>query len=296
MNYLKKVKKNIQSDNESRQNSTDFTFHYACVEQYVQKSIVRFEYEFEELGMKFKNVYNIAEIINSVFYDRYEKSIVRFDEDKTEENFGLLLDSFCWLLFSLSMSKKEGKLLQGEFFQDIVLAALFAYCFYPKLLPDIIEYIHAYYTIECENWKERDFKCYYGYSNIFQLLLFILKFEKSFDISMFKDVNIEQNYRYVLDHILSEDHDEVKEMYTVMANFHISDKDEDYLDVFNHSCWRYFPVEMFAVMLFRNRHSLASFDSFDNELIAYFMPYVFIDKSLPIDNLTKEIALKIEAN
>ncbi|WP_346986255.1 hypothetical protein [Chryseobacterium sp. POE27] len=301
MNYKKYLNiqiKKTEANLNSRIKNNDFEFFYNCINEFIENDEEQFSQTFTELGMQFENKYNISGIIQKVFYLRSESEIVNFNKENNIEDFQKLLDAYYWLNLAFIKADQENHELKGEFFQDIVLASLLAYCFYPKALEKTLHYLQTEYNESLKEEKEkiapekRKYDKYYGYADVFQLLKELLSYEQNDTFKDMVDVAIENNYQFVINHYLSEDSNIVNEVLEKLAEFHFNNKGESYLDTFNHDCWKNFPIEMISILISRKRKGLSN-EGINHPLISAFLPFIFETISLPNDELTKKLENKI---
>lgn len=301
MNYEKYISlqhKRTEENLSGRLKNNDFDFFYNCINEFIENGNEEFVKAFTEFGLQFENRYNVSGIIQKIFYVRSENSIVEFNKISDTHHFKGLLDSYYWLNLAFVKSYQEKKELKGEFFQDTVLASLMAYCFYPQALEKTLEYLKAEYNESFKDKSEkklpeqRKYNLYYGYSDIFQLLKELLSQE---DKNYFQDmihVPVENHYTFVINNYLNEDINVVNEVLEKLAQFHINNKGESYLDTFNHDCWKIFPLEMISILICRQRKGLSN-EGINHPLIDGFLPYIFELEYLPNDEITKKLENKI---
>lgn len=293
-NNITKIINDIKSNYDSRiKYHDDISFKYDSITEFINFGKTQFAFTFEEMGMKFTNEYNIKDIVQSLFYLRSEESILDFENDRTKESFNSLLDSYSWLNLSIILSLKEKKIMSGEFFQDIVFACLFSYCYFPEVYKENFKYLEFYYQYESNNWSDADFNKNYGYADIFQLLLFIALEEKIIeDISVFKKVKINTHYSFVLKNIFTNKDKTIEEVYKNLFAVRNSNSGSSYLDTFNHECWKYFPIEIISVLFFRKRNNIIN-NNFDDSFFDHFIPFLFTKNDIPNNELTKKMLQKI---
>ena len=295
--YLITQIKKIESNYNNRIKSNGFDFFYDCVNEYIKFNTNKFEKCFIEFGMEFKNVYIISDIVQKIFYQKSEKAILHFNKEGNYENFIKLIDSYYWLNLAFAKSLNEKKELKGEFFQDIVFSTLISYCFYPQSLDSNLEYLNCEYSEYFKKEEEkttlqnRKYSKYYGYSDVFQLLVAILKNEENiFDNYVLVDTN--KDYKFVIDNYLNEDKEIANSVLEKLAKFHIENKGESYLDTFNNNYWKIFPIEMISILVARNKANISN-EGVNHPLISQFTPYLFHNYFLPNDELTKNLESKI---
>ncbi|NSL86909.1 hypothetical protein ECE50_008710 [Chitinophaga sp. Mgbs1] len=253
---------------------------------------------FTEFGMQFENKYSVQDILQKIFYARAENGIVEFSQTPDAGHFKAILDAYYWLNLAFVKSYQEEQELKGEFFQDVVFASLLAYCFYPQALAKTVNYLEAEYK---ESFKaeadrkapeQRKYDRYYGYGDIFQLLkVLVSDNHKGAFVEMISGT-VETHYEFAIRNFLSEDPGVVNEVLEMLAQFHVNNKGESYLDTLNHDCWKVFPLEMMGVVICRQRKGLSN-AGVSHPLIAAFLPFVFETESLPADELTRKLELKI---
>lgn len=301
MNYKKYVEtqiKKTESNLSSREKNNDFGFFYNCINKFIENDKEEFSQTFTELGMQFENKYNISGIIQKVFYVRSERAIVEFNKQSGIENFKKLLDAYYWLNLAFVKGYNDNNALKGEFFQDTVFASLLAYCFYPQALEKTVHYLQAEYDESFKNENEkispekRKYDKYYGYADVFQLLKELLSQEKKVFFKEMVDVTINSDYQFVINNYLSKESDIVNDVLNKLAEFHITNKGDSYLDTFNHDCWKNFPLEMISILICRKRNGLSN-EGVCHPLIVSIIPFIFEVDSLPDDELTKRLENKI---
>ena len=277
INYLTKIVKEIKSDSETRDNTNDVKFYLNCIDEFINSGTKEFSYEFQEFGITFTNKYPLNDVINFLFYYKSENSIILFEENQTQKSFDNLVDAFSWLNLSFISAQDDETKQSGEFFQDIVFSCLFAYCFYPTSLKPTLNYLNNYFDQESINWSSKDFKNNYGYSDILQLLLFILDQEDiPYNLRLKEQELISNEYDFAIKNLLDEDEKVFSEVISKLSKFHIDNKGKSYLDTFNHDVWKYFPIELIAVFKFRKKNNLSN--TISSNLINKFIPFIDLVK------------------
>ncbi|WP_268847560.1 hypothetical protein [Flavobacterium aestivum] len=275
--YLTKVVGEIKSNFETRDNTNDVKFYLNCINEFINSGKKEFSYEFEEFGMTFTNQYPLNDIINFLFYYKSEKAIISFEENQTQNEFDNLVDAFSWLNLSFISAQNDEVKQSGEFFQDIVFSCLFAYCFYPSSLKQTLNYLNNYYDQESINWSVEDFKNNYGYSDVLQLLQFILNREGiAYNLKLKEQELINSEYDFVIKNLLDKDEKVFSEIISKLSKFHINNKGKSYLDTFNHDAWKYFPLELIAISKFRAKNNLSN--TINSDLINKFIPFIDLAK------------------
>ncbi|MDR2271939.1 MAG: hypothetical protein LBF27_13625 [Sphingobacterium sp.] len=301
MDYKKHVYTGIraaESTLNSRIESNDFNYFYDCIDGFLDKNEERFFETFEEFGMQFENEYHISEIIQKIFYLRSEQGIVAFYKQSDIENFAAVVDAYYWLNLAFIKGYKANREIKGEFFQDVVFAALLAYCFYPHAVAATLDYLIADYNQSFKDEKERvppqkrKYDKYYSFADVFQLLKVFLRTAGNDAFDFMIDVTIEERYQFAINHYLSEDPHVVNEVLERLAEFRVDNIGESYLDTFNHDCWKVFPLEMLSILICRKRNGLSN-RGISHPLIAAFAPFIHEPAFFPVDELTKKLASHI---
>ncbi|KMQ69161.1 hypothetical protein ACM39_03355 [Chryseobacterium sp. FH2] len=301
MNYKKYLDtqiKKTESNLSSRLKNNDFDFFYNCIHEFIEDDKEEFVQAFTEFGMQFENKYNVSGIIQKIFYEKSESAIIQFVKDTNIENFKKLANSYYWLNLAFIKGLKNKQDVKGEFFQDTVFASFLAYCFYPQALQKTLNYLETEYEQSLKEESEkilpekRKYDKYYGYADVFQLLKELLSKEENYPFNEMIDVPVESHYDFAIKNYLSQDISVVNEVLEKLAQFHINNPGESYLDTFNHDCWKSFPLEMISILICRKRQGLSN-EGISHPLIQPYLSFIFEAESLPHDELTKKLEEKI---
>ena len=296
--YLATQIKETESTLNSRIKSNDFNYFYNCINRFLEENEEIFSETFTEFGIQFENEYQIAEVIQKIFYVKSELGIIEFNKQSNIENFTKLVNAYYWLNLAFIKGYKTNREVKGEFFQDTVFAALLAYCFYPHALAATLNYLTVIYNESFKDEKEmvaperRKYNKYYGYSDVFQLLRVLISMPENVAFKAMIDVPIDESYQFVIYHYLSEDRNLVNTVLERLAKFHVNKSGESYLDTFNHACWKVFPLELISILICRKRKGLSN-EGISHPLIKTFIPFIYSTELLPADELTKKLEKKI---
>lgn len=289
---MKKIVKKIKEICEYQDRTSDSVFFKNSLEELLEKKKSVFFRQTELFGEICEQSYTSCEILIHVYQQNVFRNIVNFEQEANELNFKRLLDSYYLLNLSLIEANKTNERPHGYFLPDYIFCSLLSYCFYPQSLPYMLTSLKKYHNEKFINQRNQirneNIEKYYGYSNIFQLLKFILKEKYP---SVFEDVfsvNISCEYKYIIDNLLSEDINTISDILEKLAILHMKNPGNSYLDVYNHIEWRYLPLEIITVYKFREYNGISNV-GIKNKLTKKIIPFILSSNNLPEMNNVKEI-------
>ncbi|GHU68741.1 hypothetical protein AGMMS49983_21660 [Clostridia bacterium] len=270
--------------------------------EYLNTGKKEFEHKVTFLGEETLTKPDILWILYSITYrEKIPASILEFTKSPSQSNFNDVLNSYYYDSLLQILAYKESKLVPGILVKDTALSFIFCSIYFPDdlhlLSKQLIPQLNDYFDQEKEypNIRDEDF----GRDNTIYLAAHLAAYFELKEISdmLFdfckKDIQTDY-FNAIRDFNFLKENLEAKWI-EGMADFHIKNSKRDLTLPFNHEVWQYFPIEILALLVFRQRKGLFNADTEGNEMVKIFVPYIY-EKEILLDEETIRLRNRILNN